>query len=218
MIPNKRTYQDKFELFNMALTNAEEQPEIAAAMAQYGYTAARIQEGKDLLETTQDIANTNAKELREEHQSYAEYLPLYTEVRDTYRTHRRLGKVAFKKDHVALSALKLIGQLPVNYIPWLAHVKTFYEGTLSNPNYITKMANFGITEQVLTQTNEKVSQMVNARNVYQKESGEGQDATKHKEEAFENLDEWMSDFYAVARVALREHPQLLESLGKFVRS
>ena len=51
-----------------------------------------------------------------------------------------------------------------------------------------------------------------------KEKGESQDATKLKDTAFGELDDWMRDFYAVAKIALEDNPQLLESLGKFVRS
>ncbi|MGQ7868483.1 hypothetical protein [Sunxiuqinia sp. sy24] len=48
--------------------------------------------------------------------------------------------------------------------------------------------------------------------------GESEDTTKQKDTAFANLDEWMSNFYAVAAIALKDHPQLLEALGKSVRS
>jgi hypothetical protein len=33
--------------------------------------------------------------------------------------------------------------------------------------------------------------------------------------AFANLDDWMREIYAVAEIALEDHPQLLESLGNF---
>lgn len=51
-----------------------------------------------------------------------------------------------------------------------------------------------------------------------REKGESQDATKLKDTAFIELDDWMSEFYVVAKIALEDNPQLLESLGKFVRS
>ena len=54
--------------------------------------------------------------------------------------------------------------------------------------------------------------------MYLKEKGESQDATKIKDEVFAKLDDWMSEFYAVAKIALEDNPQLLESLGKLVRS
>jgi hypothetical protein len=51
-----------------------------------------------------------------------------------------------------------------------------------------------------------------------REVGESEDLTQQKDGAFSKLDEWMSEFYAVAKIALEDHPQLLESLGKSIKS
>lgn len=48
--------------------------------------------------------------------------------------------------------------------------------------------------------------------------GENQQATKDKDKAFADLEKWVSEFYSIARIALEDKPQLLESLKKFVRS
>ncbi len=60
--------------------------------------------------------------------------------------------------------------------------------------------------------------MDTARAVYLKEKGESQDATKIKDAAIAKLDDWMSEFYAVAKIGLEDNPQLLEVLGKTVRA
>ncbi|WP_439182311.1 hypothetical protein [Carboxylicivirga taeanensis] len=56
------------------------------------------------------------------------------------------------------------------------------------------------------------------RTTYLLEVGESEAATKAKDEALGKLDRWMSEFYAVARIALEDQPQLLEALGKAVKS
>ena len=70
----------------------------------------------------------------------------------------------------------------------------------------------------LNDTIQLIATLEAARSKYLREKGESQDATKLKDKAFGEIDEWMSEFYAVAKIALEENPQLLESLGKFVRS
>jgi hypothetical protein len=42
-----------------------------------------------------------------------------------------------------------------------------------------------------------------ARSEYLKEKGESQDATKAKDAAFAKIDDWMSEFYAVAKDWIR---------------
>jgi hypothetical protein len=46
-----------------------------------------------------------------------------------------------------------------------------------------------------------------------KEKGEAQAATEARDKALDNLQEWMSDYIAVARIALEDEPQLMEMLG-----
>ncbi len=57
-----------------------------------------------------------------------------------------------------------------------------------------------------------------ARAAYIKEKGESQNATGIKDAAFSKMNDWMSEFYAVARIGLQARPQLMEALGKSVRS
>lgn len=63
-----------------------------------------------------------------------------------------------------------------------------------------------------------ISNLEAARADYLRGKGESQDSTKIKDAAFVKIDDWMSEFYAVAKIALEDNPQLLESLGKLVRS
>lgn len=70
----------------------------------------------------------------------------------------------------------------------------------------------------MTAANTLISELETARAVYLKEKGESQDATKIKDAAFAKTDDWMSEFYAVAKIGLEDNPQLLEALGKTVRS
>jgi len=53
----------------------------------------------------------------------------------------------------------------------------------------------------------------NALNKKLKEKGEAQAATGARDEALDALQAWMSDFVAIARIALEDQKQLLEVLG-----
>lgn len=63
----------------------------------------------------------------------------------------------------------------------------------------------------------KVSEVITVYSIYIREKGESQDATKKKDEAFKNLTEWTRTCYAVAKIALKDDKQLLESLAKLVK-
>jgi len=82
----------------------------------------------------------------------------------------------------------------------------------------TKLARLNVTPAELESTISLIAELELTRAEYLREKGESQDATKTKDKTFGELDEWMSEFYTVGKIALEDSPQLLESLGKFIRS
>ena len=80
------------------------------------------------------------------------------------------------------------------------------------------MVRLKITPEDISGTITLINNLEEARATYLREKGESQDATKAKDKAFAEIDDWISEFYAVAKIALEDNLQLLESIGKFVRS
>ena len=114
--------------------------------------------------------------------------------------------------------MAISGSLPRTYIKWLEVVKKFYSVSISDTAIQSKIARLKINPEDLNAANDMISDLEAARALYLKEKGESQDSTKLKDAAFDKLDDWMSEFYAVAKIGLEDNPQLLESLGKVVKS
>ncbi len=81
-----------------------------------------------------------------------------------------------------------------------------------------QLAQFMMTTEQVDEMLAKIETMEIAKIAYHKERGEAQKATQDKNQAFEILDKWMTSFYAMANLALDGEEQLMESLGKMVRS
>lgn len=75
-----------------------------------------------------------------------------------------------------------------------------------------------ITAQHVTNQLTNITQTQQAYADYIREKGESQQATQDKNKAFDAVTKWVSEFYAVAKIALEDQPQLLESVAKLVRS
>lgn len=214
----KSTEAGTLELYRVALENVQEQPEIASVMADLGYDSALITEGKQLLEQTRNIFDFNKTEDDETSVAYADFSNRKKDLETIYSLHRKKAKVVFRKDPVTLKQLALDGSLQKSYVKWIETVKKFYTVAATNTEIQGKLARLKVTPEDITATNTKVTELEKARAEYLREKGESQDATKAKDAAFAKIDDWMSEFYAVAKIGLEEKPQLLEALGKIVRS
>jgi len=206
------------ERYRVALENVEAQTEIATIMAEFGYDSALIEEGKNLFNKTRQAYDLNTQEDDETSEAYSIFFEKRQQLADTYSLHRKKAKVIFKNDQQILERLALTGSLPGAYVSWLETVKKFYKEVLKHEDLQTKLSRLKITAEELNATNTLIGVLEAARAEYLREKGESQDATEAKDTAFAELDDWMSEFYAVARIALEDNIQLLEALGVIVRN
>ncbi len=206
------------ERYRVALENVATQPEIATIMAEFGYDSALIEDGKQLFTKTRQAYDENVKEDDETSQVYSDFMEKRNSLEDTYSLHRKKAKVIFRKDLEILKRLALDGSIPRAYVSWLETAKKFYAEMIADTTLQTKIARLKVTAEDLNAANTLISELEAARSKYLIEKGESQDATNQKDSTFAQLDDWMSEFYAVARIALEDNIQLLEALGVIVRN
>jgi hypothetical protein len=213
----KLTEAEVLERDRIALENVESQSEIAAIMAELGYDSEKITEGKGILTDTRTAFDSNKTEDDETSAAYAAFKSLSGQVADAYSIHRKKAKVVFRKDSLTLDKLGINGSIPQAYVKWLEVVKKFYSVSNADSDIQASLSRLRISIDDLNAGGTQISDLEAARAEYLREKGESQDATKAKDAAFDILDDWMSEFYAVAKIALEDNPQLLEALGKTVR-
>ena len=206
------------ERYRVALENVETQSEIATIMTEFGYDSALIEDGKQLFTKTRQAYDENVREDDETSQAYSDFMEKRNSLEDIYSLHRKKAKVIFRKDLEILKRLSLDGSIPRAYVSWLETAKKFYIEVLADTELQTKLNRLRITAEDLTAANTMISELETARSKYLIEKGESQDATNQKDSVFAELDDWMSEFYAVAKIALEDNIQLLEALGVIVRN
>ena len=217
-LKKNQTEAEALEQYRVSFENVEKQPEIATIMAEFGYDETLLTEGKTLLTKTRQAIDFNKKEDDETSEAYKNFTELKENLAKTYTLHRKKGKVIFRKEPTTLNKLALTGSLPTAYIKWLETVKKFYTVAAADSDIQSKLVRLKITTEEINGTIQLITNLELARAEYLREKGESQDSTKSKDKAFGEIDDWMSEFYAVAKIALEDNPQLLESLGIFVRS
>jgi len=216
-IQNNKTDLEALEHYRMALTNSKNQPELAQILANFGYGPAVIDQGWVLYETAQQSYGINIKEDDETSEASAFFKLKKAELADSYSEHRGIAKVVFNDQTEILKRLLLSTPVSRKYIEWFETIKKFYTEIQADELLIEKLSRFNITAEVVANQITLVEAVEAAKFEYYREEGESQEATSQKNTDIEIIRNWMSEFFAIARIALKNKPQLLEALGLLVR-
>lgn len=206
------------ENHRVALLNVETQSVVSTVMAELGYENQKLAEGKSLLALARQAYDLAKKEGDETSEAYLKFTALRDQLDASYAMHRKKAKVVFRNDSLSLQKLGVLGAVPRTYIKWLDTLKTFYATATTDQSIATQLERLKIAPSDLKAAVDAIAALETERANFIREKGESQEATQLKMGAFDKMNDWMSEFYAVARIALDDSPQLLEVLAKTVRA
>lgn len=209
---------ESLEQWRVALENVEKQTKIAELMSELGYDTEIVAEGKALLAETRAVYDFNKTEDDETTEASQAFKVKRMALLTLYKDHRKKAKVIFRKDSIAQQRLGIDHYFSNAYVKQLEMTKKFYQMAGEDADILAKLRRLKINGNAIAAGVALVSGVETARAEYLREKGESQDATKSKDEAMAAMEDWMYEFFAVARIALKDSPQLLEALGKGVKS
>lgn len=197
----------------VAIDNALGDPQILAVMETHGYTVEKMLDGKTMVATVQQYSQQQQADYGAQF-SATDELNLAKEAADNkFTRYRDIAKVIFRDDRAAQQTLGIAGQYPVTYPLWLDRNKQFYANALANPSLLTALTANGVTQAQLEEAQELVTGVETAYKLRQQKTGSAQQSTHKKNQANKAFSKWTRDFYAIARIAMADEPQLLEKLG-----
>ena len=79
------------------------------------------------------------------------------------------------------------------------------------------MAKYNVTKKELDAAGLKIEEVSTLDEVVGQEMGDAQNATKQRDIKLDELNVWINEFEKVAKIALKDQPQLLEKLGIVVK-
>ncbi len=210
----KKPETELLEQWETALTNIKQHPDIAERIVKYGYTFSKIKEGDVLLNHTIQIRNIKIEKENETTEAYKHFKNAKDELEELYKTHRRRAKAKFIQQPTVLKRLDLHKTTPRNYTPWIFSVTLFYNELYNPENSQIKndLLTYNTTEDDLINAKNRLENVDQLRRKYLSCKAAKKQATKNKTAAFKNMQQWMRYFYAMAKDALNNEPQLLHLL------
>ncbi len=218
MTNKKKTELDALESFRLLFTNISKVKEIKMQMAEYGYDQKALEAGQEKYEIALNYYNKRQEEEAQKKQTYQIYLKEYKKVEEEFRKDRKRAKIALldRKDLYPIFYLKK--PIPDAHLQLLYDAKLLYEQIQTNPLAHELLSPFKLNKQGAVEKLKQIEIVNRLRGKYEKEKAESQQCTQNKNRAFKDIRQWVRKFYAVAQIALEDSPQLLESIGKFMRS
>ena len=197
----------------LALNNALQTPEILAALSTYGFNETQIQAGIALLEAAEAGQAAQKQAYGRQYNATQAFHTAWREANnERYTRHRQLARLPGVLDAEQLHALRLDEHKPQNIWEWLVQARTFYTNALADEDILSVLSRFQVTSEVLEDSLAQVNAVATLKEAQERAKSEAQVATQDQDTAFRLLDGWLSQFRRIARLALADDPQRLESL------
>lgn len=218
MAKPKSSVAERLKAADMAIRNAQADPQIARSVAKFGYKGAELKNGMALVEAGRAAVERKAATLGDKKLATVRLAAAEQTARFAFQDLAQTARAAFAREREKLVSLGLNQPMPRRREELLLMGGALFTNAAADPHIRAVLARFGYDEERLSEERAKIDALGAALARRTTADGETQQATMDKDHAMEALDLWMSAFIRIARVALRGEPQLLEKLGVFKRS
>ena len=198
----------------LAISNSLSDPEIQSLVAQFGYPADKLNKGKALYDCALSAVNAEKAAAGAQQESTRLLAQAEKSARDAYQALAKVARAVFGKDKAQLNALGLNGNMPKDTAGFLAAAYTLFD----NARTLPALADYGYNSVKLQSERAKIAAYDTANQQQEAAKGAAQQATREQDAALQALNDWTAQYLKIAKVALRDKPQLLEKLGVLART
>ncbi|MFW5701138.1 MAG: hypothetical protein ACOCWM_05550 [Cyclobacteriaceae bacterium] len=185
---------------------------LVSSMSSFGYGLREMEEGRELLEVVRQIDQEQEGAMERRKQLNQERGLLQKDLQKRYMRIVKLGRIVFDENEMARKALGLDGPREKMFDDWYRQVYMFCRNLIAEKNWLNALKSYGVKRQDLDNILldlEKLEEL-NTRFEHAKEISK--EMTRKKKKHLLILQDWLSDYLKIARLALEEKPQLLNKL------
>ncbi len=200
-------------LASLGFDNALADDQILDCLTEYGFHEERLTRSRTLYQEAFDAAQ--AREAAAGAQLH--YTSLMQESRiaalDSYQSLAKIARAVFLRQPSMLTTLEIQGHTPRASAAFLKRAYTLFDNASTMPDLQRVLAEHGYDSERIASERAHIEAFENADQLQEAAKGDAQQATILKRRALSRLRDEYLQFRKIARVALRENPQLLEKLG-----
>ncbi|MBN2384657.1 hypothetical protein JXQ70_17420 [bacterium] len=212
----KVSIAEQIKAAQIAISNALIDTEIADALAEFGYTIKKIQEGQVLLDVALVEIAARKAAFGTYRKSTADMRRANLIARDAYQALAKVVRASFTREHLVV--LGLNRREPRSVAAFLIGAYIMFDNALTKPGMLEALQEYGYDRVRLTEGKALVAALDKANQELHAAKGAAKQSTQEQDKAMKELYDWYARFIKIARVALRDKKQLLEKLGVPVRA
>ena len=210
----KQSIAQELNAGQLAISNSLSDPEIQSLVAQFGYPAEKLNEGKALYDCALSAVNAEKAAAGAQQESTHALAQAEKSARDAYQALAKVARAVFGKDKAQLNALGLNHNMPLDTAGFLAAAYALFD----NARSLSALADYGYDSPKLQSERVKIAAYDTANQGQESAKGAAQQSTREQDSALQALNAWTAQYLKIAKVALSGKKQLLEKLGVLART
>jgi hypothetical protein len=192
------------------INNTKKHPVIKQKLKDWGYGDPQITRADTILANAKLAQQTKKESYSLKQIAVRTWRTEWTNFRQQYAEHRTVAKTVFRQEPETLMRARLDRRVPNRISDILDQAGDFYEVVAPKSKEMQKL---GIKAEELTQAQANVASLSELHAEYLQQKGNAESATDKRKQALAELRTWLREFTKVAKMALKDDPQLLEVLG-----
>ena len=213
----KKSQADQLNQADVAINNTLASADIKALVAKRGYTVKKLTTLKGLLDQTQVALGVKAAVKGAKELSTDQLEQIYHDAHLAYQDLAKTARRVFAAEQAKLTMLGLDGKEPRATAGFtLAAYRLFDNAAL--PDLQPALEDDGYTAEFLASERAKIEAFDEGNQVQEAAKGTSEGGTSAQNALLAKLHKAVMDYLAVAKIALRDRPDLQEQLGIKVRN
>ncbi|WKN44482.1 hypothetical protein [Tunicatimonas pelagia] len=200
----------------LIIANIARNEQIQKSLANYGFPSKRIKEGEHLLKVAVQLKTMMEDQQEARYETSQAWLTDFQNAKATYQGYVNLARTVYRNQPVILRKLKIDRPTPKQQQPWIEQALHFYSKVSAYKEAIEQR--YGLSSEVWTQAMSEVESLSDSRSERLHLRAQAQQATEQRNYSLIKLHAWVKELKYIAKVALKDDPQLLEALGIVVPS
>ena len=208
----KLPYEEFVKNVSTLISNSLSDNEIVTATSRFGYDKNRIKMGERLLKEliSNDKKQTGSQDKKIKlHEKRAE---LKQSVKKKYMKILLIARIAFDKDQLVKRALKLDGARETELNLWIDQISVFANTLLSEASWLNMLKNYGIGRKEIHALTSDLDKLRSTAMLCEQAKTEAKKTTQEKRNKLKEMQNWISDFLKIAKIALEDKTEVYEKL------